>query len=320
MSEPEASDRLPRALAPVRGPLPEGLPERAVRSLGPEGKACGGLLASGIVPPNALTGMTLALIAGQPRREQPAGSGGSTGSTRPGPIAGGVWVREQITYHRPVRLGEELEIQGEMARRFTRNGRRYSTTTSETRRADGKLVVSSCTTGLVRYRRDPDLPDAEEGRAEADLRVPGPDPARALANPSRDVLLGLRAGARLAGPRTLVSLERMRALHGERPNNPIHTDPEAARAAGLDAPIAAGAQVLAFCQELLMQAWGAESLLHGAHFDVRWVSPVRAGTHVEPHASVRHADATRVLLDLEVACEGQSAMLGTLELPLSAAG
>jgi acyl dehydratase len=297
-------------LAPVRGPFPLATAERTARSLGAQAKAGLALLAEGIVPPDPLTGMTLHLLASQPQPERLPGTAGRQ------PIAGGVWVREQVTFHRPVRVGEELVTTGAIARRFARGGRLYSVTTSTTRNACDELVVSSCTTGLVRYRRDPDLADGEAGLAEGDVARPAMDPETAATNPAQAALRALRVGARLVGPTSRVTLECMRARDGERPRNPIHTDPEAARRAGLDVPIAGGNHVLAYLQEMLMQAWHPEALLHGAHFDVRWVSPVRAGTSVEPRAEVCAAEPDRVELAIEVACEGKQAMVGRLAIPL----
>ncbi|MFP6621992.1 MAG: MaoC family dehydratase, partial [Myxococcota bacterium] len=98
--------------------------------------------------------------------------------------------------------------------------------------------------------------------------------------------------------------------------NPIHTDPEAARQAGLVLPIVGGSHVFAYLQEALMRALGKEALLHGACFDLRWVAQVRAGTCVEPRATVSGASDDRVELDLEVGCEGRVAMTGSLAIPL----
>jgi acyl dehydratase len=271
----EAERTYPYALSPFRGPLPEEFLERTLRSLGPQAHASRALFDAGFVPPDVLTAITLFLLTSQPRPKPDP-------TERPSSIAGGVWTQEQITYHRPMRIGEKIEIQGEIARRWARAGRRFSVTTSQTRDAQGRLLVSGCTTGLVQYRRDPDLADEEEGRPESDVVRPAPDAAAASANPSLEALRALRESDRIVGPSSEVSLQQMQAREGERALNPIHSDPEAARQAGLDAPIVGGGHVLAFLQEMLMQAWGPEALLHGAHFDVRWVS-------ARPRGRVRRA-------------------------------
>jgi acyl dehydratase len=306
----ESNSELPRSLAPLRAPLDRDLVEHSVSSLAPEGETSRALLDEGIVPAHALTPVTLFLLASQPRSTR------SDGSRARGPIAGGVWTRQQITYHRPVRLDEVLETRGEVARRYVRAGRVFSISTSETRNADGQLAVSSCATGLQQYRRDESLADSEEGRSEADVSRPAPDPSVASANPSLEALGALRVGERLVGPTVEVSLARMRDRDAGRDENPIHTDPEEARRAGLSAPIVGGSHVLAYLQDFLMRSWGREALLHGAYFDARWLSPVHAGKKIEPSATVSACDSGRVELQMEVVCEGQSAMVGTLVIPL----
>ena len=302
---------LPQPLAPVRTPMPDDLPRGAVESLGACGRASRELLDAGLVPPDVLTGMTLFLLASQPRRRRP------DGRKRRGAVAGGVWVREQVTFHQPVRVGEELIVTGESARRFSRRGRRYGVTTSETHAADGRLLVSSCTTGLLRYRKQEGLEDAAEGRPEDEIAIFGADPAGAGANPALPALRALVVGDRIQGESAPVTLEMMRVRDKGRGDNPIHTDPEVARREGLAAPIAGGSHVLAFLHETLMRAWGPEALLHGAHFDVQWKGQTFAGTHVTPRALVVSATPRQVQLSLAIEGEQRTALVGTLEIPIT---
>lgn len=301
---------LPQALTTVRTPLPDDLPRGAVESLGSHAQASRQLLEAGLVPPDVLTGMTLFLLASQPRRPRADG-------TKPkGAVSGGVWVRERVTLHEPVRIGEELVVSGESARRFSRRGRRYGVTTSETRSADGRLLVSSCTTGLLSYRKVEGLEDAGEGRGVDEIAIPGPDASDAAANPALSTLRALSPGDRIEGERALVTLEMMRVRDKGRGDNPIHTDPEVARREGLAAPIAGGSHVLAFLHEALMRAWGPGSLLHGACFDVQWKGQTFAGKHVTPRAVVASVTPSLVELTLEVEGEERTALVGTLQIPL----
>ena len=308
-----AERRYPLPLSPVRGPLSPSLAENAVLALGPAAKASRELLDAGRVAPDVLAGMTLLLLAGQASRAQPAKS------ERGGPgrgVAGSVWVREHFTVHRPVRVGQMLEVTGAIQRDYSNGGRRYTVTLSETRSATGDLLASNCTTGLVRYRRDEELPDSEEGLDEDAIRRPALDIGAAAENPAIETLRALRVGDDVRGEVTRVGLEQMRARDGGQSRNPIHTDPEAARQAGLVLPIVGGSHVFAYLQEALMRALRKQALLHGACFDLRWVAQVRAGTCVEPRATVSGASDDRVELDLEVGCEGRVAMTGSLAIPL----
>ena len=305
---------LPRQLTPLRGSLPEQLSHSAARSLGAWGKATRELVALGFVPPDVLVGLTLYLLAGQPRVPR------SDGEPRKGAVSGGVWVRERVTIHRPVRIGQELVVSGESARRFSLRGRRYGVTSSQARDVDGHLLVSSCTTGLLRYRKEEGLADRAEGRDESALGVPGPDDGSARDNPSRDVLRRLREGQRIEGDASIVTLEMMRVRDAGRDDNPIHTDPEVARREGLRAPIAGGSHVLAFLNEALLRAFGHESLLYGACFDVRWKGQTFAGTHVTPAARVERVTPDEVELALEVQGEERTALVGSLRIPLVGSG
>lgn len=281
----------------------------AVLGLGAAARATCAAADDGLVPPDVLVGCCLFLLASQPRTPRPGGR------ERPGAVAGGVWVREQVTFHRPVRLGQLLVVSGETAQRYVKRGRTYGVNVAETRDADGRRLVSNRTTGLLRFRRDASAPDAHDGRADDDLPPCGPDPEAAADNPALDRLAALKPGDRIAGDRAVVTLEMMRARDGGRDENPIHTDPDIARREGLAAPIAGGSHVLSFLLEALMREWGHRALLHGAHLDARFTGQTYAGTAIEPLAHVVRVDDRGVLLELTISGEERTAMTGTLEIP-----
>jgi len=292
----------PIELAPADLPLTPGYSERLVAALDGTCPATRALLAAGLLPPHAVTGNTIFLLA----------SGHE--------IAGGVYVREQVTYHRPPRIGETLRVEGEVVAIWSKRGRRYRATRSRSLDTVGASVASSRSTGIERYRTDPGAIDTPPDPAAASDAGPAPDAGAAAANPCLDALRALRPGQRIDGEPRAVRLDMMRALAGRDDRNPIHTDPEVAQREVLGAPIAGGPHVLAFLQEVLMEALGPESLLYGAHFDVRWISPVRAGCSIAPWATVAVVEPERVLLDLAVDCEGERAMVGSAALPLPTHG
>lgn len=289
---------LPLALAAVSLPLTPSYVERVVRSLGEAAKSSRELQGLGFVPPHAVTGNTIHLLASHYD------------------IAGGVYSREQVTYLRPLRIGEVLSVSGELARTSLKRGRRYRTMTSISRGEDGEIAVRSRSTGVERYLLAEGDSGREAGRDERELEEPGPAAPLRL-NPSREALALLQPGARIEAGPARVTLEQMRELAGREDPNPIHTDPERARAEGLGAPIAGGPHVLAHVQEALMDALGPFALLHGAHFDVRWIKPVRAGSAVSAFAEVV-AGSGLVQFELGVDCEGERALVGRAEIPLGA--
>ncbi len=295
------------ALEPVVGPISDALARGAVAGLGGHGRATGALVEAGLVPADVLAGMTLFLLVGQPRRPR------ADGEKAKGAVAGGVWVREQVTVHRPVRIGEALRVEGASVGLFTRRGRRYGVNTSSTFDAEGRLLVSSCTTGLLRYRKEEGVADDPEVLAE----VPGPDPGAAAANPAAAALAALRPGDVFEGEPTVVTLEMMRARDAGRDDNPIHTDPAVAAREGLAAPIAGGNHVVSFLNETLMRAWHPAALLYGAHLDVRFEAQTYAGATVRPRAEVVRVAAGLAELAVEIESDDRVSVAGTLQLPLA---
>ena len=104
----------------------------------------------------------------------------------------------------------------------------------------------------------------------------------------------------------------LRRRDGRRPLNPIHSDPERARKAGLSAPIAGGSFIAAFALELLMREWGPDALLHGAHLDMQWTSPTQAGDIIAPRVVV--SSATDGLVTLAVTVD-PAKMRGAITIP-----
>jgi len=303
--------------------LPEGICEGSVLGLGEHGQGVKALVDLGWVPPDVLTGMTLHLLARQPRTprsSEPDNGEPNKSEPQKGAIEGGVWVREQVTYHTPMRKGESVVVTGESVRRFSRKGRRYGVTLSETVGDDGRLLVSNCTTGLLSYRKEAGLADAHEGQGESDLSLPAPDWRTAAANPCLPRLRAVREGETITGERAQVTLVMMQQRDAGRDDNPIHTDPAVAQREGLAAPIAGGNHVLSFIQNRLMEAWGPECLLHGAHFDVRWIGQTFAESHVVPSARVVEVRPDRIGCEIEVEGEDRTLLRGKMILPLPVDG
>lgn len=300
---------LPQELVTFRGAIPEKLSTCAADGMGAWGDPACEVIAAGFVPPDVLTGMTLHLLATQPRRPR------EDGESPKGAIEGGVWVREQVTYHTPMRLAEPVTISGASVQRFSRRGRRYGVNVSETRGEDRRLLVTSCTTGLIQFRKEPGLADGVEGDEVAAV---GADDAQAPNNPCLDRLRQVALGDRVDGGEALVTLDMMRTRDAHRDDNPIHTDPAVAEREGLAAPIAGGSHVLAFLQAALMKEWGAEALLHGAHFDVMWKGQTYAGSRIRPSARVVGTGET-LALELQIVGEERTALIGSAAIPLGVA-
>ena len=317
--EPES---WPRPLVPVQGPFPAARIDGAAAGMGSAAPATVGLHAAGLLPPDVVTGMTVLLLARQP---SPSGDGdgprpgeaAGPGEHRPAsPIAGGVWVREQCTFHRPVTRDDPFTVTGEVTGRHARNGRQYSTTASTSHDRAGRLFATNLTTGLVAYRVVDGLADSVEGLPPDQTPSPAPDRDAAAANPHLGELRRAATGDVLGGTPVVVSLAMMAARDTANPDNPIHSDPEEARRAGLDRPIAGGSHVLAFALEPVMARFGPDSLLHGSHLDVRWKAPTKADDEIVPSATVVDCSPGGLVLAVRVdLAGGVPAMVGTLTIP-----
>ena len=149
--------------------------------------------------------------------------------------------------------------------------------------------------------------------------MPEPDRDAAAANPHLVALRSAAAGTVLGGDRVVVSLAMMAARDTSSPDNPIHSDLDAARAAGLERPIAGGSHVLAFALEPVLAEFGPEVLFHGAHLDTRWKAPTKSDATIVPTATITRSDDEAVHLDLAVSLPDEgatTAMVGTITIPL----
>lgn len=301
----------PRPLIPVRGPYAAAKIDGAAAGMGDYGDMTRRLVAEGLLPPDLVTGMTLALLARQPRKPRPDQPERASG------VAGRVWVREQFTIHRPTTCDDPFVVTGESTGTYTKKGRSYSTTSSRSHTSDGSLFAANLTTGLFGYRADPALIDGVEGLPLEATPAPRPDWRAAADNPHVDDIRSTRPGTVFGGEPVLVTLAMMAARDTDNPDNPIHSDPEEARKAGLSRPIAGGSHVLAFAVEAVMRGLGAHCLLHGANFDIRWKAPTEDGVTIIPTATATTVADDRLVLDLAVdLATGITAMVGTLTIPL----
>jgi hypothetical protein len=304
----------PKTLHAAQGPMREDKLDGAAEGMGDWGAQTRALAADGFIPPDMMTGLTLFLLSSQPRESQddkrmPGGGGG---------VAGGVWVRERYTIHCPLRRDEVFSVQGESMGRHVHKERRYGTTSSQTHNAANLLAATNLTTGLLQYKAEQGLADAVEGISPDDIAPPAPDWTAARDNPCRDELVELGVGEVLGGYPVCVGLGLMEARDTKNPDNPIHSDPELARKAGLARPIAGGSHVLAFALEPIMQRVGRFALLHGANFDIRWKAPVHADVTILPRAQVVQADEKQVVFEVDAQLEnGAVAMTGRVTVPLA---
>lgn len=314
MTDPaQRTDDFPKSLVPVHGPFPPEKISGAGIGMGAYGDATRTLVASNTLQPDLICGMTLALLARQPRRPKPTGERKASG------VAGRVWVRERFTMHRPIAADDPWQVSGESTGTYVRKGRSYSTTRSTSTTSSGERFATNLTTGLFSYRADPSRVDSVQGLPIEDTPTPEPDHEAARSNPHAAAIRSVSVGDVLGGVEVPMTLAMMAARDTDNPDNPIHSSAEEAKKAGLARPIAGGSHVLSFALEAVMQAFGPEALLHGTNIDVRWKAPTEDDTVIRPTATVTHVAADHVSFDLQVdLVGGPTALVGQLIIPVPA--
>ena len=200
------TENWPKTLVSAAGPIRADKLDGAAEGMGEWGAETRALAAEGLVQPDMMTGLTLFLLGNQPRdprsRQAIPGAGGG--------VAGGVWVRERFTIHRPLARDEAFTAHGESVGRHIHKGRRYGTTSSRTFNEAGEPAATNLTTGLLAYRVEDGLADALEGRSPDEVEAPQPDWTAAPANPCRQRLAALEVGETFGGYPVRVALASTR--------------------------------------------------------------------------------------------------------------
>jgi acyl dehydratase len=94
------------------------------------------------------------------------------------------------------------------------------------------------------------------------------------------------------------------------PPRNIHSDNEAARKAGFEAPIAGGEQTLAVMAQLLVDRFGMR-FIEGGRIEIAFTRPVLFGDTITAHARVVRNDGDRIGLDIRVENQrGEQVLVG----------
>jgi acyl dehydratase len=219
---------------------------------------------------------------------------------RVGPDEAAVHTRDETAFLNPAYAGTRLRVSWTPAEGYEKRGRIYSVIDTLVEDENGRPILRRRATNIKSTAGQP-IGQKSEGLA-------GEQP-RPVAPPDLDT----PAGTVLHGRPKLVTLERMRLFSGW-PRKNIHTDEEAARAAGCPAPIASATQNMGHLCELLLDHFGEEWLTNGT-LSLTFVRPIYAGDTVRSHAvitdSAPQGDAVRHTLTVSaVNQDGQPVTVG----------
>lgn len=122
----------------------------------------------------------------------------------------------------------------------------------------------------------------------------------------REVVVGERPATRTFGPVSQTDIVRFAGAGGD--FNPLHHDPERARAAGFEAPIAMGQMTAGILAGWLTDWCGVENLVS---YEVRFVAPVWIGATITLSGEVVETSNGIARLDLVAAVDGSPVVTGT---------
>jgi acyl dehydratase len=121
----------------------------------------------------------------------------------------------------------------------------------------------------------------------------------------------INVGDTFAGDKVTVDRERMLAFAREFDNQPMHLDPAAAKAMGLDDIIAAGSYTFALSAKSCLAVWNKLHFLpSGLGFQMSFVKPVYAGDELQVHSEIiskrPSRNPSRGVLEVTQACRNQN--------------
>lgn len=219
----------------------------------------------------------------------------------------GLHQKEEVWFSSPVRLGEEVELRAAFVDKYTKRGKGYIVTEGDARAvSDGRLLVRKRSTEIARVDADVEL-----GSRSA------PSPSRQVTGewpedrPVASVVSAQTApGTRVLGPMKHVHQDQMSVFSNVQAFwRNIHTDVDAARAAGFDSTLAQGLMETMYLSQLGTQIFGASWFTSG-WMQTIFVGPVRPEDRLETRAVVIATEPAAdrgARIELEAWIENQAA-------------
>ncbi len=188
------------------------------------------------------------------------------------------FAKAELRFARPVRPGDAITSVVQLADRYERRGSRFLT--FRVRAVDGDGVPVADYTYTVIWQRGPAPP-----RADA-----APEPA-----PAVDAEHALPVVHKFESQQAIDAYAELTRLW-PRPGQSLHSDPDFARRSIFGGTVNLGMATMAYCSQVLEQAFGPVSILRpGASLAFKATRPIRAGDAIEVGGRVveRTAGAAR---------------------------
>jgi len=216
----------------------------------------------------------------------------------------GLHTQEELWFHNPIFVGERATLRGEYVDKYERRGKGYVVMEAEARGEDGRLLVRHRGVEIMRIAAGSVV--AGKSAKDVERRVSG-EYRRDIA-PVERARPGLEPGTPIVPLVKRANPEQMSVFSMISPfSKNIHTDLEAAEAAGLRLPIMQGQQQVCFIAELLTNFFGASWFTSGWE-KVKFISPLYTYDSVTARGAVtgevEEEEGTR--LELEVWVENEA--------------
>ncbi len=218
----------------------------------------------------------------------------------------GLHAREEFELYAPIRVGQRVTLSGAFTDKFVKRGRGYTVLTAEARDEQGRVLIRNIGTEI--FRIPSGLTPGQRSAPPSERAVTGvlPPGAPIVEQASHDTPVGTV----LPPVSTTVTFEQM-TIYSFGTRN-IHTDREAARNAGLPAPIAQGLMSTGYLSKLLTGFFGRDWFLSGRTSHA-YLKPVAINDVITSYGIVRErvAEADGVRLSVDLWCRNQGGELTT---------
>lgn len=194
----------------------------------------------------------------------------------------GLHTGEELWFHAPVFVDEKVVLEGRYVDKYERRGKGYVVMEAEARGADGRLLVRHRGTEIMRVEAGQVVGARSE--TSVDKQVTGA--YLADVEPATRARPGLAVATPVAPLTKQARADQMEVYSMISPfSKNIHTDLEAAQAAGLRLPIMQGQQQMSFVCELMAGYFG-ETWFTSGWVKVKFISPVYAFENLTVRATV----------------------------------
>jgi acyl dehydratase len=194
----------------------------------------------------------------------------------------GLHTGEELWFHAPVFLDEKVVMEGHYVDKYERRGKGYVVMEAEARGADGRLLVRHRGTEIMRVEAG----QVVGARSESSIERQVTGNYLTDVEPAKHARTGLVTGTPVSPLAKQARADQMAVYSMISPfSKNIHTDLEAAQAAGLRLPIMQGQQQMSFMCELMAGYFG-EAWFTSGWVKAKFTSPVYAFENLSIRAAV----------------------------------